>query len=58
MPSQDTLLKRIYGSREAAKQAWEAQKQREDALRAAREYVRGRAPISLFGRRRPRKDGP
>jgi len=57
MRSQDTLLKRIYGSREAAKQAWEAQKRREQALCAAREYVRGRAPISLFGRRFTRKKG-
>jgi hypothetical protein len=57
MQSQDTLLKRIYGSREAARQAWEARKQREQALRAAQEYVRGRAPISLFGRRVTRKKG-
>ena len=43
---QSSLLKRMYGSLEAARQAWDAQKQRKEDMKAARAYVRGKAPIS------------
>ena len=49
---QQTLLKRMYGSVDAAKAAWAEQARRQQALQAARDYVRGGGrSISVFGRR-------
>jgi hypothetical protein len=53
---QSSLIKRIYGSVEAAKAAWAEQERRARAREAARQYVRGGgSSISVFGRRADRQ---